>query len=91
MDSRGLRAAGPEASGTAGLHRPRLLAATARHLPLASLAAVAAALWLAPHAYGAPAAVESGILVGFVIACWIFGLFAEPLASLLFFLLGYLP
>ncbi len=54
--------------------------------PLALLACVVAALWMSAHS-GASPAVEAAILIGFVIACWVFNLFAEPVTSLVFTLL----
>jgi di/tricarboxylate transporter len=64
-------------------------AAIARHLPLALLAGIVLALALAPHD-AAPGGriVGAAILIGFAIFSWAFGLFAEPVTSLVFFLLA---
>jgi len=60
-----------------------------RWLPIALLGLVAVLLALPPSiARVPPALVRSAILVAFTIAAWAFGLFVEPIASLLFFLLG---
>jgi di/tricarboxylate transporter len=64
-------------------------AALARALPLAVLAGVVIALLLVPHDSGHRVA-AAGILVGFALASWAFGLFAEPVTTLLFLLLGAL-
>lgn len=56
-------------------------------MPFAALAGAIAALALVPHDPTHRLA-AAGILIGFAIACWAFGLFAEPVTTLLFFLLG---
>jgi di/tricarboxylate transporter len=63
--------------------------AAARHAPVALLGLVVLLL-LFPPTLGAlpPPLVQAGILVVFTIAAWAFGLFAEPVASLTFFLLA---
>lgn len=62
-----------------------------RFLPIALLAAVALLLAFPPTLDGVPVALmRSAILVAFTIAAWAFGLFVEPIASLLFFLLAAL-
>lgn len=65
--------------------RPRRLAAV---LPLLPVAAVVAALSLTTQAAPHDRALSAGILIGFAILSWAFGLIAEPATSLLFFLLG---
>ena len=62
---------------------PRL----ARVLPLALPLAAVAALAVATHQVRPSPVVEAGIVVGFAIISWAFGLFAEPMTTLLFFLL----
>ncbi len=60
-----------------------------RHLPLALLCVLVAALVLGSGAHGAShRVVEAGILVGFAILSWTFGLFPEPITTLVFFLLA---
>ncbi len=59
--------------------------------PLALLGGVALLLTAPPSLGGVPdAVVRAGVLVGFTVACWAFGLFVEPIASLAFFLLAAL-
>ena len=59
-----------------------------RIAPLAVLAAAVAGLVVASQAPHPDAAVIAGIAVAFTIASWAFGLFVEPLTTLLFFLLA---
>src|SRR4051812_35765036 len=61
----------------------------ARYLPLLLFGLVVALLVVAPTttALSSPAA-RAAILVCFTIAAWAFGRFAEPIASLMFFLLA---
>src|SRR5689334_1919073 len=56
--------------------------------PTLLLAAVVALLWFSPSFASAATVTRAGILVGFTIAAWAFGFFAEPIASLVFFLLA---
>lgn len=58
-----------------------------RILPPALLAVAIGALALATHQASPSTVVEAAIVVGFAIISWAFGLFAEPLTTLLFFLL----
>ena len=62
-----------------------------RHLPIV-LAAIVVLLLAFPPTFDHLSAplVRGGILVGFTIAAWAFGLFVEPIASLAFFLLAAL-
>jgi di/tricarboxylate transporter len=63
--------------------------AAARHAPIALLGLVVLLLLFPPPLGTLPApVVQAGILVVFTIASWAFGLFAEPVASLTFFLLA---
>lgn len=82
---------GPPARATAwrGRTRPSGIAALAGAAPLAVLGLSLAALLLAPHD-PAHRIGEAAILVGFAIFSWAFGLFAEPVTTLLFVLLGIL-
>jgi anion transporter len=64
-------------------------AAPSRHLPILLLAVVVAMLFLGPRAESG-VVFEAGVLVAFVIVSWAFGLFGEPVTSLLFFLLAVL-
>lgn len=57
--------------------------------PLAVLAATILALFLLPHDPGHRIA-AAAVLVGFAILSWAFGLFAEPVTTLVFLLLGVL-
>jgi di/tricarboxylate transporter len=61
--------------------------AITRLLPLTVLAAVVVALALLPHD-PAHRLIAAAVLIGFALGSWAFGLFAEPVTSLLFFLLG---
>ncbi|HTP84764.1 MAG TPA: SLC13 family permease [Alphaproteobacteria bacterium] len=54
--------------------------------PAALLLCVIAALWAWSQS-GAPSLVGAAILIAFVIACWVFGIFAEPVTSFIFILL----
>src|SRR5262249_441595 len=54
--------------------------------PLVLLLGVIVALFVWSGS-GAPPAVGAAILIAFVIACWVFGLFAEPVTSLVFILI----
>jgi di/tricarboxylate transporter len=65
------------------------LAAPSRHLPILVLAVVVAMLFLGPRGESG-IVFEAGVLVAFVIVSWAFGLFGEPVTSLLFFLLAVL-
>lgn len=59
-----------------------------RALPLTLLlATTTTALLLATHQFRLSGVLEAAIVVGFAIVSWAFGLFAEPLTTLLFFLL----
>ena len=60
-----------------------------RLLPLIALLCVIASLFLVAHGKGNPIG-AAGILVGFAMVSWAIGLFAEPVTSLLFFLLAVL-
>lgn len=63
-------------------------AVVARHLPMALLVGVIAALCFAPRIHGqSTVIVEAGVLVGFAIASWAFGLLGEPITTLVFFML----
>jgi di/tricarboxylate transporter len=57
-----------------------------RYATLALLVALAAALWLVAPSGAAGGVVGAGILVGFVIASWAFGILGEPVTTLVFFL-----
>jgi di/tricarboxylate transporter len=69
--------------------RPSASATLGRLLPLAVLGATVLALFLTPHD-AAHRLTAAAILIGFAIASWALGLFAEPLTTLLFLLLGVL-
>ncbi len=61
----------------------------ARHLPLVLLGLVVLVLVFPPAVDSlSDTLVRASVLVGFTIAAWAFGLFAEPIASLVFFLLA---
>ena len=75
----------PVAAATRGRSRFGL----AEVVPLAVLAATILALFLLPHDPGHRIAAAS-VLVGFAILSWAFGLFAEPVTTLVFLLLGVL-
>ncbi|HYM04061.1 MAG TPA: SLC13 family permease [Stellaceae bacterium] len=59
-----------------------------RYLPLLLLALVVIVVAVAGRSGPSGAMVQAGVLVVFTILCWAFGLFAEPVASLVFFLLA---
>jgi di/tricarboxylate transporter len=65
----------------------RIRSAVAHLIPFAALVGTVAALALVPHD-PAHRLAAAGILIGFVIVSWALGLFAEPVTTLLFFLLG---
>jgi di/tricarboxylate transporter len=67
--------------------RPLAVAVIARAVPLLALAAVIVTFALMPHDR-AHRVTAAAILIGFAIASWAFGLFAEPVTTLVFFLLG---
>jgi di/tricarboxylate transporter len=67
----------------------RTISWMARGVPLAALAATLVALFLVPHDATHRIA-DASILIGFAIASWAFGLFAEPVTTLTFLLLGIL-
>ncbi|GAB3629076.1 sodium:sulfate symporter [Pandoraea terrae] len=60
----------------------------------AAFAVLAAALWAAAHWGGAlgftPTAAQAAVLVLFTIGAWAFGIFPEPITTLIFFLLAVL-
>src|SRR5260221_11712661 len=61
----------------------------ARHLPLVLLGLVVLVLVFPPAVDSlGDTLVRASVLGGFTIAAWAFGLFAEPIASLVFFLLA---
>src|SRR5258706_3909482 len=61
----------------------------ARHLRLVLLGLVVLLLVFPPAVDSlSDTLVRASVLVGFTIAAWAFGLFAEPIASLVFFLLA---
>lgn len=80
------RTDGSAAETAAPARQPRT-ADLGRYLPLATLAALIVALWLARQ-HGAPVLVEASLLIGFVILCWASSLLAEPATTLVFFLLA---
>jgi hypothetical protein len=56
---------------------------------LTPIAGVIPLLWLSPWLFGGPSVlVRAGVLVAFIIAVWACGLLAEPIATLLFFVLA---
>jgi di/tricarboxylate transporter len=59
-----------------------------QHGPALLLAVVVALLWFSPSFASAATLTRAAILVVFTIAAWAFGFFAEPIASLVFFLLA---
>jgi di/tricarboxylate transporter len=63
------------------------LSALARVAPFVALAAVILALLFVPHDPG-HRVIAAAILIGFAIASWAFGWFAEPVTTLLFLLLA---
>ena len=85
MDSRAPAAA----SERSGRRPPSAIAALAGAAPLAVLGVSLVALLIAPHDAEHRIG-EAAILVGFAILSWAFGLFAEPVTTLLFLLLGIL-
>jgi di/tricarboxylate transporter len=64
-------------------------AALGRALPLFVLGATLLGLFVAPHG-PSERIPDAAILIAFAIASWAFGLFAEPVTSLVFLLLGVL-
>jgi anion transporter len=74
---------GGAATASRALSRP-----TGQALPGLLLAGTVLALWLAARGHPPPGRLlEAGILVGFAILCWASGWIAEPVTSLVFFLL----
>jgi di/tricarboxylate transporter len=76
----------PPLSGMGPARAARGWRAAANHGPLVLLLCVIAALFVWSGS-GAPPAVGAAILIAFVIACWVFGLFPEPVTSLAFILI----
>src|SRR5579883_769516 len=72
--------------GVARAHGGRPSHSVLAYGPAALLLCVIAALWAWSQS-GAPSLVGAAILIAFVIACWVFGIFAEPVTSFVFILL----